>query len=165
MKAPINSNKHIVQTSLTSVAESTLVNITIVNSLETVTPANASHVTQGAVVKAVYLEYWVMSEGAQPTFGNLTVEKLPGTSTDMTFNDSADLYSYQNKKNILFTTQGLIGDSNSNPIPIMRQWVKIPKGKQRFGLGDRLKVNVSCLNPTAGAGIEVCGTAIYKEYR
>ncbi len=166
MKAPINSIKHYVQTSLTSVAESTVENIEVVFAVaDRAAGTTPKHVLQGAVVKAVFLEYWIMSEGAQPTFGNATVEKVEGNSDNMTFADAADLFAYNNKKNVLFCTQGLIGDANSNPIPILRQWIKIPKGKQRFGKGDKLNVNITCLNPTSGEGIEVCGFATYKEYQ
>jgi len=165
MRNPINSNKHIVQQTLTSIAEASTVNLLVADAQQEPTASNAFHVIQGAVIEAVFLEYWLMSEGNQPTFGLVTVEKVPGTATNMVHTDAVQLYSYANKKNILFTSQGLIGDSNSNPIPVIRQWIKIPKGKQRFGLGDRLNVNVTCLNPTTGEGLEVCGVAVYKELR
>lgn len=77
----------------------------------------------------------------------------------MTFTNSATLDSYSNKKNVLYTTQGLTPDANGNPIPFVRQWFKIPKGKQRFGLTDSLVLNIS-------ANVEDvthCGLMIYKE--
>lgn len=165
MKAPIVSVKHIRQNSLFTVTEGTIVLVTIVDAVALQDANTSAEVVEGAIVKAVFLEYWVMGEGAQPTFGNITVEKLPSGITPMTHTQSLTQFTYPNKKNILFTTQGLYGDSNSNPIPVIRQWIKIPKGKQRFGLGDKLVVNFDCTNPTADEGMEVCGTAIYKEYR
>ncbi len=77
----------------------------------------------------------------------------------MTFTNSATLDSYTNKKNLLYITQGVSPDANGNPVPVLRQWFKIPKGKQRFGLADALILNLS-------ANVEDmthCGVFIYKE--
>ena len=86
---------------------------------------------------------------------------MPGTAPNATLSDITSMNSYANKKNILYTTQGVLGDTNSNPIPAMRGWFKIPKGKQRFGLGDKLNLNITSLTAD---GMENCGIFIYKEY-
>lgn len=163
MKAPINSVKHIVQRSLTTTQEQTLAGFVIVTVKDS-QPTSASHVVVGAVIKAVFIELWALGESAQPCSVTWTVEKLEGAATAMTQAQAQDLDNYPNKKNILKLGQGVIGDSNSNPIPIMREWVKIPKGKQRFGQDDILRVNLSCVGQ-ADNGLQTCGVAVYKEYQ
>ncbi len=100
------------------------------------------------------------SAGGESQF-TLTVEKKRTTETDMTNAQSANLQSYPNKKNILYTTQGIVNSTHTGPaIPIIRQWIKIPKGKQRFGLGDQFMVNLN----SGGGSLQTCGIFIYKEY-
>ncbi len=106
------------------------------------------------------MELWVMAAGAQPGATTVIVEKLPGPATNISAGDMANLHDYNNKKNIFYTTQGLVGDSNTNPAPLIRQWIKIPKGKQRFGLNDRLNFTILGLVDD----IEYCGLSIFKAY-
>ncbi len=75
----------------------------------------------------------------------------------------AALHDYANKKNILFTAQGLVTPTDGGQVPVLRGWYKIPKGKQRFGLGDRLFLTIRN-NNAAAIDINFCGLAIYKEY-
>ena len=124
-------------------------------------PTTSVQVEQGSIVKAVFVELWILAGSQQPGSFTFTIEKLSGGQPQMTFLQGAQLYDYPNKKNILYTTQGVVGDANTNPTPIFRDWIKIPKGKQRFGLGDKLSWNLQ-------ANVEDmthCGLAIYKEYK
>jgi len=81
----------------------------------------------------------------------------------MTHAQSQILHDYPNKKNLFKTSQGLLGDANSNAVPIFREWIAIPKGKQRIGLGDTLVFNLAALGEM-DQDVEVCGLVIYKEY-
>ncbi len=58
-------------------------------------------------------------------------------------------------------TQGVFGDKFTNSVALVRQWFKIPKGKQRFGLGDQLFVTAQ----STGQDFQLCGFATYKEYK
>ncbi len=78
----------------------------------------------------------------------------------MTQAEHVAMNSYANKKNILYHTQGISNDGVANAQAVVRQWFKIPKGKQRFGLGDSLKLSIS----TQAEAINFCGFATYKEY-
>ncbi len=124
------------------------------------TPTLAEEVRVGAAVKAVYVEVWL--QGATSQVGSCTViiEKLSSGSAGIGFTGLADLHNYANKKNILFTGEGLLGDANTNPVPVHRGWLKIPKGKQRFGLGDKLQLAVS----SQADDTFICGMTIFKEY-
>ncbi len=121
------------------------------------------HVRVGAVVKAVFFELWYIGSASQPVIQTTTVEKSPSGLSDPLSVQMSDLNNYPNKKNVLFTSQGIVGDANTNPSPILRQWIPIPKGKQRFGLGDRLLISIQALGE-ASNDLEICGTFIYKEY-
>ena len=105
---------------------------------------------------------WYLGSSAQPVFHVSTVEKLTSGASEMTSVQASLLNEYPNKKNIFQTSQGLIGDANTNPIPVFREWIKIPKGKQRMGLGDKLVLNIAARGEAAN-DIEVCGFYIYKE--
>ncbi len=159
MRAPIHSKKHYVQTSLTSVTTGAEVDIPLVFAVET--PTSVLEVVEGAIVKAVYWELWVIGTTADQFF-TIIFAKYPGGVNAATITEMAALGDWDNKKNILYTTQGLAAnDGVSNPIPIYRGWIKIPKGKQRMGLGDTIKFQVAS---RGDATINVCGFATYKEY-
>jgi len=129
----------------------------------TVTPAGTSptDVIAGTTVKAVYVELWV---GSTSNAHGTTVICLCKNQQNagVSFANMQDLQNAPFKKDIYYTTQGLTPDSNANPVPFIRQWIKIPKGKQRFGLGDTLNLIVANIDPTVE--IEYCGLVIYKAY-
>ncbi len=121
-----------------------------------------SQVSEGAIVKAIFVEWWLKSnasagEDLQFIF---TVEKLVSDATSASAAEMLSLQSYTNKKNILFTSQGVIGDLTTQAIPVHRGWIKIPKGKQRMGFSDRIIINVA----PVGFAMQSCGLTIYKEY-
>ncbi len=162
MLAPINTIKHYTNRSNTAAASGTTVGTTLVQSVVAPATANAFSVREGAVIKAVFVEFWLKSSataGEDVQF-NFAVMKLPSDATVPDTADMTNLGAYSNKKNILFTSQGVLGDLTTQAIPVIREWIKIPKGKQRFGLGDRFNAFV-LFTGTAG---QVCGQAIYKEY-
>ncbi len=160
MLAPIVSTKHYVAKTNTLV--STVSGLTLVDAIARGTVRTATfQVDEGAIIKAVHLEYWLNGHGATDDSSfTFVVYKLPNGAPDPVAADMANLQSYSNKKNILFTTQGNIASAGNSSIPIIREWVKIPKGKQRFGLEDKFKAFLSVV----GDDISICGMAIYKEY-
>jgi len=163
MKAIVNSVKHIAQGSLTTIDSGNILNVTIAKTVNA-EPINPTDVVVGSVIKAVFIEYWLLGSSAQPVVTTWTLEKVPNDGTPMTFLQNQELDKYSNKRNILKLGQGIVGDSNSNPIPVVREWVKIPKGKQRFAQGDALYFNVSSLGE-AQNDLEICGVSVYKEYQ
>ncbi len=157
MRPPITSVKHIVQTSPTIINLGAILNITLAFANDL---TGATSVKIGSVVKAIFVEMWIGGDGAQTSSTTLSLEKNPSGRTAMSNPDSANLHNYDNKNNIFYTSQGIIGDSNSNPQPLIRQWIKIPKGKQRMSKGDALILNITGLT----GDVNVCGMTIYKEY-
>ncbi len=161
MRAPITAVKHLVNITPTTATVGTLNAIDLATAVVSVNANNSSEVVEGATIKAIYLEFWYTGDDAVQGSQQTYFEKRPSASPTMTFTNAGAIFSYPNKKNILFSSQGLTPSNTQNPIPIIRGWVKIPKGKQRFGLGDKLTFNFTGLTD----GTVVCGLAIYKEYR
>ncbi len=160
MRPVIHSTKHTVQVPISQIATGVRENITIFQAVQS-TIANAStEIEEGSIVKAVFVEMWLQNQG---NLGHSVVilEKVPNGVTGATFTNMGTLFDYTNKKNIFFTHEGLTAnDAIGNPIPVIRQWFKIPKGKQRFGLGDRLVLTVS--NPSS-SDLNRCGMFVFKE--
>ncbi len=163
MVAPINANKHYVHFPNANIASGARENLAIVESVVAPAAAASINVEEGSIVKAIYLEMWIYGLGASGTDTQffLAIEKVPANATRMTFADSSNLGAYQNKKNILYTSQGVIGGIDTNSVAVLRNWILIPKGKQRMGLGDRLDMTIA----TLGAPLQRCGFSTYKEYR
>ncbi len=163
MRPVIKSKKHIVQISQGTVAQAAIEDIALVTAQEA-TSTTPTAVEEGAIVKAIYIELWLGMASAT-VIGSYTVAlfKDPGGSNPASTSEMAALHDYTNKKNILFTSQALLSPTDGGLSVIMRGFYKIPKGKQRFGLNDRMRLVVR--NNTASAiDINFCGLAIYKEY-
>ncbi len=164
MLTPINSIKHYVGISIATLASGVTIEKKIVDAI--VAPGNTTSedVTEGSIVKAVFIEMWVIgaeAAGVNSSF-NLVVEKRTNLITNFTITNAANLGAYENKKNILYTTQGITAsEQGANAIPVIRSWFKIPKGKQRFGLGDELVLHLSSL----AGDFQFCGFFTYKEFR
>ncbi len=161
MRPTIHSTKHYVQMSLTSIAAGALGTTVLVSAVPVASKNLVSEVEEGALVKAVYIELWVFGNAGNAT-QITTLCKFPSGQTPFTVAEMAALGAADNKKNILFTSQGLVGnDGIANPSVIMRGWYKIPKGKQRFGQGDTLELQIFA---QAAESLDFCGFCTYKEY-
>ncbi len=159
MRAPIHSEKHYIQTSLTTVLAGAVLNVILIDAVAVKDKNTATEVIEGALVKAVYIELWIRGQDTSPGAVQAALIKAPDRTTP-TFTDIGALNNYTNKKNVLYFTQGLTNLNASDANPHFRGWFKLPKGKQRFGLGDRLIISVAAL----ALDVNICGFAIYKEY-
>ncbi len=156
----IHSSKHYVQQTRSQVATVSVETIDIALSVEATVANAVDEVAEGAGVKAVFVEMWLLDSSNDGSFV-LSLEKRPGGVNAINYAATNALGTYTNKRNLLYVTQGLSPNNGvGNPIPIVRQWFKIPKGKQRFGLGEKLVLNITNngLN-----NLEFCGFFTYKE--
>ncbi len=163
MVAPIVSIKHYVNREKETITAGTSKDMQIIQGVAQTAVVNFADVVEGSLVKACYIELWLKSNA---TAGNevkfqLVIEKVIGNQAPITFTQMNNLMTYPNKKNVFFVSQGVLGDLTTASLPIVRNWFKIPKGKQRFGLDDELFVSVSATNATA----DVCGIFVFKEYK
>ncbi len=162
--APINTVKHYVHRQNTATVSAGLASIVAVDAVVAPATASADQVKEGSIVKAIFFELWILSQGATGTFVqfDLIIEKVPSNLASVTAAQLVNLGSYTNKKNILYATQGIIASAvdGQAAFPLLKGWQLIPKGKQRMGLGDRI---VMSFTPT-GQTCNNCGLMVYKEW-
>jgi len=157
----VHSTKHYVQFPIDSVSTGVVQNIIIVSAVRRELVNTAPEVIEGASVKAIYFELWLHNTATLGEF-IVTISKEPEGSIGPTFLEQGTLFTYPNKKNVLYTSQGLTSnDGVSGPVNIVRGWVKIPKSKQRFGLGDGISLSISNVS---AQDLNRCGFALFKEY-
>ncbi len=163
MLAPINSIKHYVQVENAQIASGVNRSVNLVDAVGQSAVSSTEDVVEGSLVKAIFIEQWIKSFAAagEDTKFQFLIEKVPAGQTPVTFTQLNNMMTYPNKKNVLFFSQGVIGDLTTQSIPIIRNWVKIPKGKQRMGLGDKISIAISA----TAAVIQSCGFSVYKEYK
>ncbi len=164
MLAPINTIKHYVQETKIAVASGAVRNIVIADSVVAPATGNTFDVKEGSIIKAIFFEYWLSAigtAGSNTQFAML-IEKVPTNTAAVTAAQIVNLASYPNKKNIFFYSQGVLASENdgATSVPITRSFMLVPKGKQRFGITDRMVVTIFAL----GTAIDVCGFSTYKEY-
>ncbi len=156
----VHSKKHYVQHSLSTTLAGAVSSDIIVNAVETQTVGPPGFVAEGSTIKAVYVEKWVRTNDTSPGSFVYVIYKNPGTGTTFSAAQMAALHDAENKKNILYCTQALSNDQDADAIALYKGWIKIPKSKQRFGLGDRL---VGTFFAQA-LDQNICGFETYKEY-
>ncbi len=159
MRPKVHIEKHILQRSLFTIAGGAITNVNVATTVADPAAASVTDVREGCTISAVYLEFWIQTDDTVLGATVVTLEKLPSATPAMIAADSAALNAYPNKKNILYTQQGLTPGNVTFPMNVIKGWFKIPKGKQRFGLGDRLFLNILA----QANGLNVCGVVLYKE--
>ncbi len=156
----VHSTKHYVQQSIGSVAAGAKQDTDLVVSVDVGAKNTVSEIEEGNSVKAVYIELWVRSSATAASSFVFVVLKRPSALGAPTIAEIAALGDYTNKKNVLYVCQGLTNDVDSTALAVHKGWIKIPKSKQRFGLGDKLSWHLSVI----GQGMNFCGFSTYKEY-
>ncbi len=156
MRPVINTHKHYFHTPSTNTASGARANVDVITVNDA--RAAATDVLQGSIVKAVFVEYWVAGAVKLNTV-NACIYKIPSGSVGPTYTEMQNMGSYANKKNVFAFHQGL-APADGNIVPLFREWIKVPKGKQRFGLGDKMRISISA----TGTTITHCGFSTFKEY-
>jgi len=157
----VHSTKHYVQHSIGTVVVGTNENEFFASAVQVVDKNQVFEVEEGSTIKAVYVELWIRSAATSAASFTFIICKIPSNAGSPTDAELAALGTWDNKKNVLFTSQGLINDVDSSALNLYRGWIKIPKGKQRMGLGDSLSWHLR----TVGQSLNFCGFVTYKEYQ
>ncbi len=157
----VHSTKHYTQNSLATITGGALLNITIADAVAVGNKNLSNEVEEGAIIKACFIEQWLRSSETSPGSFIACLYKLPGAGASFTTVDLAAIFAEPNKKNILWFGQGLLNDQDADATAITRGWYKIPKSKQRFGLGDKL---VFVIFAQGAIDLVSCGFTTYKEY-
>ncbi len=157
----VHSQKHYVQFSIATVAGGGVLALEIATAVAVASKNLASEVVEGSSIKAVYVELWGRAGSTTPTSGQMVIYKRESNAGNPTAAQMAALDGWDNKRNILYTTMGLFNDQDADAIALFKGWIKIPRGKQRWGLGDNLTITIFA----ASIDLQVCGFATYKEYQ
>ncbi len=159
IRAPIKSIKHYVHFPATVVTTGNVTSFKPVNAVaQGAARATSADVEEGAQISAVFMEMWLSGVTLDKTFG-WALYKIPSGGAGTTAAQLNAMSTYQNKKNVLKFGQGL-APTNGNVVPVLREWIKIPKGKQRFGLGDEFVFSYT----GTGTSVNACGFSTYKEF-
>ncbi len=161
MRPHVVTEKHYIQLTQTTVATSAINNVILAEGVAVVDKNLPQEVEEGSIVSAVWVDFWLTSSNTSIGTYNVSLEKVPSGGSNMTNAQSANMNAYPNKKNIFFFRQAIHGDIDNNPLPVLSGWFKIPKGKQRIGLGDKIIVNISSIVN----GLIFCGNSTYKEQK
>ncbi len=156
----VHSHKHYVQFSISTVTGGAADTLNIAKSVAVQSKDAVDEVEEGSSIKAVYVELWARAGSTTGASGQMIIYKLQADSTAPATTDMAALGTWDNKRNIFYTTMGLFNDQDADAIALFKGWIKIPKGKQRMALGDELKITV--FSPTID--LQICGFSTYKEY-
>lgn len=157
----VHSTKHYVQNSIATIVGGAKLDIILAQSVAVANKNLVQEVEEGSSIKAVYVEMWVRGGEAAAGSGICALYKDPGGGIVFSTTELAAMGDAENKKNVLFFQQGLFNDQDADAISVVRGWFKIPKSKQRMGLGDRLIF--TCFAQGA-IDLHICGFATYKEY-
>ncbi len=168
---PINSVKHIVETSGILAASTNTVLDELISGNSVYALATTNGVPAGAKVNAFYFSFFAIAEGgevaAEVPLVDWYVIKNPGDTFASTF-DSINLPTpgatgaHVNKNKIIHTEKGLAGggDASTAGVPmIFKGVIKLPRGMQRIAVGDRFQI---CAR--ANFNTKFCLQAIYKHY-
>ncbi len=169
---PIDSVKHIVETSGILGAGVNTVQSSIISGVDAYSLAATNGVPTGAKVSSFYLSVFVISEGGEVANEVPLVDwyiiKNPNSVYGTTF--SAQFLptpgatgSHSNKSKIIHTEKGLAGggDASTAGVPmIFKGVIRIPKGMQRVAQDDEI-----LLCARANFASKICTQAIYKHYK
>ncbi len=156
----VHSTKHYVQQSIGTSVVGTPTNTNVVTSVAVLAKNSVEEVEEGTSVKAIYFEMWLRSAAASASSFVFIIMKRPSAIGNPTDANLAALGDFASKKDVFFTSQGLLNDVDSTAMSVIRGWVKIPKSKQRMGLGDKISWHLRAV----GQSINFCGFQTYKEY-
>ncbi len=124
----------------------------------------ATDVSQGCIIKAVWMELWIRAS-EEDVVGLTTgvdayIWKNPGAN--LTAPNPGSVGTSNEKKFVFKSFKGLVGAGTQGfPAYSWRGWIRIPKIYQRVGTDDLLQL-VFRFTGTAGL---VCTNFIYKWYR
>lgn len=156
---PINSVKNIVDGTFLGVSGGTQTKTLVANGVNDYTGASGQ-VPIGATVKSVYLFIQILDSGSTATNVDWYIWKGP---LDLNAGMPAPgaTGGDENRKYILHEEKGIPGNALDGAFPLtFKGVIKIPRGRQRFGEGDRLQVNA-----VGASAYNMCLKCIYKFYQ
>ncbi len=169
---PIDSVKHIVETSGIAGAGTNAVAMNIIAGVDAYALGDSDGVPTGAKVHGFYLSVHIIAEGGEIASEVPLIDwyiiKVPGNVWGTTF-DASNLPTpgttgvHRNKRFIIHTEKRLSGggDASLSGVPmIFKGVIEIPRGFQRVGESDTIKLAMR-----TNFASKFCIQAIYKHYK
>ncbi len=155
---PINSVKNIVDSVLLGVTGGTITNVDVAVTVNDYT-GTANEVPIGCKISSVYLFIQIL-----PALGTANVDwfiaKAPNAVITALPVPGATGGTLE-RKYILHEEKGIPGNAGDGAYPLtFKGVIKIPKGRQRFGEGDRIRIRVR-----GADDYNACVKCIYKFYQ
>ncbi len=160
VRPSVHSTKHYIQQSIGTRDTTAVENVAFAQGVAVGNKNTVSEVEEGSQIKAFYFEMWLRSAATAGSSFTFIICKRPSNTGVPSQTEMAALGDWDNKKNIMFTSQGLLNDVDADAMSVHRGWVKVPKGKQRMGLNDIWSWHLNAI----GQSINFCGFQTYKEY-
>ncbi len=168
---PINTVKHVVDTSTITTAVTNAVVQNSVVAVDTALLANVEEVDAGSSIRSIFYTIYVYSEGGEVANEIPLVDfyflKNPGNAwgafnaTNLPTPGATGVHI--NKRHILHEEKGLAGggDASLTGVPmVFKGVIRIPRGRQRFGQSDTFLVAMR-----TNFNSKICIKAIYKEVK
>jgi len=169
---PIDSVKHIMETSAINTAVTNTVALNMLAGVDTYSLSDSNGVPTGAKVNGFFLSIFIISEGGELAnevpLADWYIIKVPGNIWGNTF-DAANLPTpgatgiHINKRHIIHTEKGLTsgGNLSLSGVPmVFKGVIAIPRHMRRIGEADSFKL---CLRTNFQA--KFCIQTIYKHYK
>ncbi len=163
--APINSIKHIIDTSGTLLMDSTVVNVPICVAVPNVDTSvfKPGDVRVGAKVNGFFLSIFALGStgaGIGPGSINWYISKAHSNQTGFPAPGVTGVSTLRNQ--IFHEEKGLAGSQDGTPM-IFKGVIAVPRGMRRMREGDSFNIRLNVEN-TATADGQFCLKAIYKSY-
>lgn len=169
---PIDSVKHIVETSGIAAAGTNTVGLNMLAGVDTYQLSDSNGVPTGAKVNGFYLSVFIIAEGGELAnevpLADWYIIKVPGNIWGNTF-DAANLPTpgstgiHINKRHIIHTEKGLTGGGELSlaGVPmVFKGVIAIPRHMRRIGEADSFKLALR-----TNFASKFCIQTIYKHYK
>ncbi len=155
---PINSVKNIVDGVFLGVTAGQNTDVTLAETINDYTGANPKDVPIGAKVSSVYLFVQMISDGTGIANHDWYIMRNPsGVALPAPGGTGGSV----SRKFILHEEKGIPGNNSDGAYPLtFKGVIRIPRGRQRMGEGDQLRIRMSSPD-----GYSACVKCIYKFYQ
>lgn len=157
---PINSVKNIVDGTFIGVAASVTTNVLIGDGVNTYA-GGTTEIPIGAKVRSVYLFFQIQPQAAQGNVDAFFFKASPTEATALLAVTPGVTGGSTSRRFILHEEKGIPGIYNNGASPhTFRGVLKIPRGRQRIGEGDKIYLRIRC-----STAYDACVKVIYKFYQ
>lgn len=161
---PVNRIKHVTELQQ-ALPVNVLLSVDIIKAVDAPVIANKNEVITGSTVSSFFATIEVVaSETSTTATANLYIYFAKSPGNNLVFPNGNAVGSNDNKRFVIHQEMVMINPSDGgNPRNVFKGVIKIPRGYQRMGPDDALKLFMFI--PSTGVAVNICGQFHYKEFR